>query len=114
MYLSKRFLKDDTNSGFFVRSSGFGVAGDIEVNSPKVILDKQGRLIAESASGNGGNIKLVIRDLLLMRRGGQISTNAGTEEKGGNGGNININSKFISATNPSRINNITYTKMSPY
>ncbi|BAZ02746.1 filamentous hemagglutinin outer membrane protein [Tolypothrix tenuis PCC 7101] len=93
----KRFLKDDTNSGFFVRSSGFGVAGDIEVNSPKVTLDKQGRLIAESASGNGGNIKLVIRDLLLMRRGGQISTNAGTEEKGGNGGNVNINSKFIIA-----------------
>ncbi|MDZ8096918.1 MAG: filamentous hemagglutinin N-terminal domain-containing protein [Nostoc sp. DedQUE05] len=95
--LLKRFPEDDANSGFFVRSSGFGVAGDIEVNSPKVTLDKQGRFIAESASGNGGNIKLGIRDLLLMRRGGQISTNAGTAQAGGNGGNININSKFIIA-----------------
>ncbi|MFN6455014.1 MAG: filamentous hemagglutinin N-terminal domain-containing protein [Nostoc sp. EfeVER01] len=95
--LPKRFPEDDANSGFFVRSSGFGVAGDIEVNSPKVTLDKQGRFIAESASGNGGNIKLGIRDLLLIRRGGQISTNAGTAQAGGNGGNININSKFIVA-----------------
>ncbi|MEH2180153.1 hypothetical protein [Nostoc sp.] len=36
-------------------------------------------------------------DLLLLRRGAQISTNTGTAEKGGDGGNININSKFIVA-----------------
>ncbi|MBE9107783.1 S-layer family protein, partial [Nostoc cf. edaphicum LEGE 07299] len=84
------------NSGLFVSSTGSGITGDIEINSPKITLDNQGKLNAESASGNGGNIK-VNSDLLLLRRGAQISTNAGTEELGGDGGDININSKFIIA-----------------
>ncbi|MDZ8095905.1 MAG: filamentous hemagglutinin N-terminal domain-containing protein [Nostoc sp. DedQUE05] len=84
------------NSGLFVSSTGSGITGDIEINSPKITLDNQGKLNAESASGNGGNIN-VNSDLLLLRRGAQISTNAGTEELGGDGGDININSKFIIA-----------------
>ncbi|MEH2257530.1 two-partner secretion domain-containing protein [Nostoc sp.] len=84
------------NSGLFVNSTGSGITGDIEINSPKITLDNQGKLNAESASGNGGNIN-VNSDLLLLRRNSQISTNAGTEKLGGNGGNININSKFIVA-----------------
>ncbi|MEH2227262.1 two-partner secretion domain-containing protein [Nostoc sp.] len=70
--------------------------GNIEINSPKITLDNQGKLSAESASGNAGNIN-VNSDLLLLRRGAQISTSAGTEKLGGDGGNININSKFIVA-----------------
>ncbi|MHC5936158.1 two-partner secretion domain-containing protein [Nostoc sp.] len=84
------------NSGLFVSSTGSGITGDIEINSPKITLDNQGKLNAESASDNGGNIN-VNSDLLLLRRNSQISTNAGTAEKGGNGGNININSRFIVA-----------------
>ncbi|PHM07249.1 filamentous hemagglutinin, partial [Nostoc sp. 'Peltigera malacea cyanobiont' DB3992] len=84
------------NSGLFVSSTGSGITGDIEINSPEITLDNQGKLNAESASGNGGNIN-VNSNLLLLRRGAQISTNAGTEELGGDGGNININSKFIIA-----------------
>jgi len=57
-----------------------------------------GTLTAESASGNGGNIN-VQTDLLLLRRGAQISTTAGIAQAGGNGGNINIDapSGFIVA-----------------
>ncbi|MEH1840722.1 MAG: filamentous hemagglutinin N-terminal domain-containing protein [Nostoc sp.] len=86
------------SSGLFVRSSGLGTAGDIEVFSPKIRLDNQGRLTAESELGNGGNINLQT-DLLLLRRGASISTTAGTDKTGGNGGNININapSGFIVA-----------------
>ncbi|MEH2038787.1 beta strand repeat-containing protein, partial [Nostoc sp.] len=84
------------NSGLFVSSTGSGITGDIEINSPEITLDNQGKLNAESASGNGGNIN-VNSNLLLLRRGAEISTNAGTAEKGGDGGNININSKFIIA-----------------
>ncbi|MEH2231139.1 MAG: filamentous hemagglutinin N-terminal domain-containing protein [Nostoc sp.] len=84
------------NSGLFVSSTGSGITGDIEINSPKITLDNQGKLNAESASGKGGNIN-ANSDLLLLRRGAQISTNAGTEELGGDGGDININSKFIIA-----------------
>ncbi|MEH2172101.1 S-layer family protein [Nostoc sp.] len=83
-------------SGLFVSSTSSGITGDIEINSPKITLDNQGKLNAESASGNGGNIN-VNSDLLLVRRNSQISTNAGTEKLGGNGGNIKINSRFIVA-----------------
>jgi len=87
------------NSSLFVNSqSTTGTAGDIIVTSPRVSLDNSGTLNAQSASGNGGNINLQT-DLLLLRRGAQISTTAGTAQAGGNGGNINIDapSGFIVA-----------------
>lgn len=102
----QRVANIDANSGLFVSSSGSGTTGDIEVNSPKVILDNGGRLIGSSASGDGGNINLTASDLLFMRRGAQISTNAGTAQQGGDGGNININSRFIVAI-PQENNDIT-------
>ncbi|MFN6478986.1 filamentous hemagglutinin N-terminal domain-containing protein [Nostoc sp. DedQUE07] len=87
---SDRVENIGVSSGLFVSSTGSGTAGDIEINSPKIILDNQGKLNAESASGNGGNIN-INSDLLLLRRNSQISTNAGTDKLGGNGGNIIIN-----------------------
>jgi filamentous hemagglutinin family protein len=96
------------NSGLFVNSqSPIGTAGDIFVTSPRVTLDNSGRLNAQSALGNGGDINLQT-DLLLLRRGAQISTTAGTAEAGGNGGNITINapSGFIVAV-PTENSDIT-------
>ncbi|MCC5605065.1 beta strand repeat-containing protein, partial [Nostoc favosum] len=95
-------------SGLFVNSqSPTGTAGDILVTSPRVTLDNSGILNAQSASGNGGDINLQT-DLLLLRRGAEISTTAGTEKAGGNGGNINIDapSGFIVAV-PSENSDIT-------
>jgi filamentous hemagglutinin family protein len=88
--------------GLFVGSqSKTGVAGDIIVTSPNITLDNDGTINAESRSGNGGNINIGSQsaaNLLLLRRGGNISTNAeGTALQGGNGGNININSNLIVA-----------------
>ena len=79
-----------------VSAGGVGKGGNIEINSPKITLDNQTGLTAETASGNGGNIN-INSDLLLLRRNSGISTSAGTEKLGGDGGNININSKFIVA-----------------
>ncbi|KYC37961.1 hypothetical protein WA1_05575, partial [Scytonema hofmannii PCC 7110] len=93
-------------SGLFVRSLSSGAAGDIEVTAPQIRLDNSATFIAESASGNGGNITLQVRDLLLLRRGSQISTTAGTARLGGDGGNISINSKYIIAI-PEEDSNIT-------
>ncbi|MEH1938790.1 MAG: filamentous hemagglutinin N-terminal domain-containing protein [Nostoc sp.] len=86
------------NAGIFSRvgAQGKGKGGDIEINSPKITLDNQSELNAQTASGNGGNIN-INSDLLLLRRNSQISTSAGTEKLGGDGGNININSRFIVA-----------------
>ncbi|MEH1944482.1 MAG: filamentous hemagglutinin N-terminal domain-containing protein [Nostoc sp.] len=79
-----------------VEAGGVGKGGDIHIYSPKIRLDNQSQLNAESASGNGGNINLN-SDLFLLRYGAQISTSAGTAQSGGDGGNININSRFIIA-----------------
>ncbi|MEH2251330.1 S-layer family protein [Nostoc sp.] len=73
------------------RSESTGSAGDIEIVSPFIRLDNQGKLIAESVSGDGGNITLQVGDILLLRRGSLISATAGTTQQGGNGGNITIN-----------------------
>ncbi|MDZ8263259.1 filamentous hemagglutinin N-terminal domain-containing protein [Nostoc sp. ChiQUE01b] len=95
------------NAGIFttVEAGTVSNGGNIEINSPKITLDNQSGLSAESASGNAGNIN-VNSDLLLLRRGAQISTSAGTAQSGGDGGNININSKFIVAI-PNENSNIS-------
>ncbi|MEC4818881.1 MAG: filamentous hemagglutinin N-terminal domain-containing protein, partial [Scytonema sp. PMC 1069.18] len=91
----------NSNSGLFVSSQGTGEAGNINVISPQIRLDNTGTINAESASGNGGNIRLAVGDLLLLRRGSQISATAGTVGAGGNGGNITINAPngFIVSVN---------------
>ncbi|MCW5312856.1 filamentous hemagglutinin N-terminal domain-containing protein [Nostoc sp. KVJ3] len=79
-------------TGLFVRSQrSASTAGDIKVNAPIVFLDNNGKLIAESGGGNGGNITLEEGTLLLLRHNSLISTTAGKEGQPGNGGKININ-----------------------
>ncbi|BAY81506.1 filamentous hemagglutinin outer membrane protein [Calothrix parasitica NIES-267] len=93
--ISGSFLDNQGFSGLFSSSNGFGSTGNIVINSPQITLDG-GKLNSESFSGDGGNVNLT-SDLLLMRRGAEISTNAGIVQQEGDGGNININSKFIVA-----------------
>ena len=73
-----------------VSSVGLGDAGSLTVNANSITLD-QGKLIAETAFGKGGNITLQNLNLLLMRHGSQISSTAGTAQQLGDGGNITIN-----------------------
>jgi large exoprotein involved in heme utilization and adhesion len=79
-----------------VSSQGSGQAGDLEVMAGSVKLDR-GKLIGQTASADGGNITLNLRELLLLRRNSQISTSAGLAGAGGDGGDININTKFLIA-----------------
>jgi filamentous hemagglutinin family protein len=71
-----------------------GQAGSITINARSATLD-QGYIQATTSSGNGGDISLNLRDILLLRRGSLISATAGTEAAGGNGGNVTIRSSFI-------------------
>ncbi|BAY85940.1 filamentous hemagglutinin-like protein [Calothrix parasitica NIES-267] len=68
-----------------------GNAGELKVTADSILLNNQGKLISETESANGGNINLQLKDLLLLRRNSQISTNAGKAGSDGNGGSININ-----------------------
>ncbi|MBP5974551.1 filamentous hemagglutinin N-terminal domain-containing protein [Brasilonema sp. CT11] len=72
-------------------NEGQGFTGEINIRSALIHLDNQGIIKAITTYGNGGNITLGIKDLLLLRRNSQISTTTGSAEAGGNGGNININ-----------------------
>ncbi|MEB3217314.1 MAG: hypothetical protein VKN72_13940, partial [Nostocales cyanobacterium 94392] len=77
-----------------VNSQGSGVAGDININANRIELTDNAKIIAETTSQNGGNIFIDKADLLLLRRGSLVSATVGER---GNGGNVNINSKFIVA-----------------
>ncbi|BAY47063.1 filamentous hemagglutinin outer membrane protein [Scytonema sp. HK-05] len=68
-----------------------GKAGELNVIARSILLDNQGKLTSETDTGQGGNINLQLRDLLLLRRNSQISTNAGKTQAIGDGGNITIN-----------------------
>lgn len=74
-----------------VSSLGTGVAGRLQIQARSIRLENQGRITAETASGNGGDITLELENLLLLRNRSLISTTAGTAQQGGNGGNITVN-----------------------
>ena len=77
-----------------VNSQGKGSTGDIEISADTVRLNN-GRLTAETAAVDGGNIAIEDAELLLLRNGSLISTTAGMDGAGGNGGNIDIEAKAI-------------------
>jgi large exoprotein involved in heme utilization and adhesion len=98
------------SDGAFVsaRSLGEGRGGgntNIQVGSLR--LD-EGSIDSTTTSRNGGNITLSVRDLLLLRRGSQITSSAGTEQQPGDGGNITINARNgIIVAVPGENSNIT-------
>ncbi|AFZ04284.1 filamentous hemagglutinin N-terminal domain-containing protein [Calothrix sp. PCC 6303] len=73
-------------------------AGNIKIDANRITLKNQSSIKSESvADADGGNINFKLDDFLLLRNNSKISTNAGTEKAGGNGGNINIDAPFIVA-----------------
>ncbi|KYC35433.1 hypothetical protein WA1_06295 [Scytonema hofmannii PCC 7110] len=83
------------SSGLYVQATGTGKAGDINLTARSLLLDQQGKILAETASDDGGEISLQVRDIIQMRQGSLISATAGTTSGQGNGGNININTTFL-------------------
>jgi filamentous hemagglutinin family protein len=94
-YGTRLIDNDSPNSGLFARVTGTGNAtssgGNINVTSPSIFLDKQGTITAATTAGEGGNITLNVRDILLLRNNSSITASAGTAEASGNAGNITIN-----------------------
>ncbi len=96
IFIDPRLVIIENGAGVSVGSFGKGDAGDISLQAGTLQLNN-GFIEAQTASTQGGDINLQISELLLLRNESQISTTAGTAQAGGNGGNININSKFIVA-----------------
>ncbi len=82
-----------------VSNSGGGNAGNLRVRANRIQLDERGSLRSEVTAGDRGNITLNT-DLLQLRRGSAITTNAtGTAT----GGNINITTNTLAALENSDI-----------
>ncbi|MDZ8105938.1 MAG: filamentous hemagglutinin N-terminal domain-containing protein [Nostoc sp. DedQUE12a] len=94
------------NSEISVNSEGQGNAGDLRIQTGLLTLRERSRLLADTFTSEGGNIQLQVQDILLLRNNSTISTTAGQQESGGNGGNIDINTKFLVAV-PSENSDIT-------
>lgn len=77
-----------------VGSEGTGQGGNLFIRAGKLTLDR-GSVTAETASAQGGNVTLDVKDLILLRRNSLISATAGTAQAGGDGGNINIQAGFV-------------------
>jgi filamentous hemagglutinin family protein len=73
-----------------VNSDGSGNAGDITLRAGNLTLDNKASISAQTTSSQGGNINLNLAEVLLLRRGSQISATAGSAGAGGDGGNITI------------------------
>ncbi|MBP5971167.1 filamentous hemagglutinin N-terminal domain-containing protein [Brasilonema sp. CT11] len=81
----------DNQGRLGVESTGDGNAGILNIVADTIQLDNQSQINATSTTGKGGDVRLQIGNLLLLRGGSSISTTAGNDNKGGDGGNITIN-----------------------
>jgi large exoprotein involved in heme utilization and adhesion len=64
----------------------------LRINANSIFLDYQGSILASTASGNGGDVRLNLQNSLLLRHNSLISATAAGN---GNGGNLSINSPVI-------------------
>jgi filamentous hemagglutinin family protein len=86
-----------TDAAISSQSLGTGQAGDITIQTTQNLELERSAIASSTRSGNGGDMTLVVGDLLLMRNNSSLSTEAGTELSGGNGGNIRLNADFVVA-----------------
>jgi filamentous hemagglutinin family protein len=89
-----------------VDNQGPREAGDVVIFGRDLILNDEGIINATTASGQGGNIILQLEDFLLLLDGSQISTEAGRDFGGGDGGNAFVETRFIIAA-PFNDNNLS-------
>ncbi len=82
-----------------VNHQGIGNAGQLTIQAAAVLLET-GSIKASTASGQGGNITLRVRNILLLRQGSEITATAGGT---GNGGNITIAAPIIAGLENSDI-----------
>ena len=73
-----------------VNSTGQGEGGNINLTGQRLTLRDASQINATTSSSDGGNVSLVLGDLLLLRNGSEISTTAGIAGAGGDGGDISV------------------------
>lgn len=71
--------------------------GTATLQADSIELANQGRILTATASGDGGNMSVNVGERLTLRQNSQISTSAGSDRAGGDGGNIAIAADYILA-----------------
>ena len=94
--LQTQDLQLHNNSQITNNAQGQANGGLIMISAGRAGLENS-RITSETASGSGGDIQLNAQSLLSLRSNSLISTTAGNNQNGGNGGNITINTPFIIA-----------------
>ncbi len=99
------YSPDEIQQALAVYGSG-GKSNDINVTAGSLRLDNNSFISSDTSSGGSGNIRVQLREALLLRRSSKISTTAGALSStagslnlsgGGDGGNITISSPLIIA-----------------
>ena len=82
------------NADISVDSQGGGSGGILTIDSKSLNLNRQGRITASTAFGQGGSVDLQITDNIILQNNSLISAQAfGTA----NGGNLTIDTNFVFA-----------------
>lgn len=102
-------LIDVTNRSLFSEDNE---AGNIFLTVPRIFVLNNGFISAQTRTGDGGNLGEEESpweggEFLILANGSQISTSAGTDNRPGDGGNINLNAGAAILGLPSRDTNIT-------
>ncbi|MGA7937380.1 MAG: S-layer family protein, partial [Kovacikia sp.] len=95
--IDPRLVRIEDGATIAVNSDGSGTGGNIFLQAGRLELRNRGSITAETASAQGGNITLKVSDLVLLRRNSLISATAGTDQAGGNGGNVTITTPYVFA-----------------
>lgn len=77
-------------------STATGASGNIVLTADQLSLNNA-QITAESTRGDGGNLALTLQEVLLLRNGSLISTEAGIAGTGGDGGDITLSTGFVVA-----------------
>ncbi len=80
-----------------VSSAGQGQGGSVSLEGDLLTLADNSRISATTLSSDGGDLSFALSDLLLLQGGSEISTTAGAAEGGGDGGDISITTRFLTA-----------------
>ncbi len=96
IFIDPRLVIIEDGASVSVGSNGTGDAGDIFLQAGTLQLDS-GFITAQTVSTQGGDINLQLGELLSLRNGSQITTTAGNQQFGGDGGNINIDTPVMFA-----------------
>ena len=94
---ASNFFSNDPEN--FLGTAGTGAAGNININSPFILLENQSIVTANANAGDKGNINIQSQNLQL-REQSVISTNA---KNSADGGNINIDTNTLLALENSDI-----------